>query len=38
MRNGYEISVGQPEGKRHLGIKRCRLEYNIKMDGLDSAI
>jgi hypothetical protein len=24
--------MGKPEGKRPLGIPRCRWEYNIKMD------
>jgi hypothetical protein len=24
--------VGNPEGKRPLGIPRCRLNFNIKMD------
>jgi hypothetical protein len=32
MRNAYKILVGKPESKRSLGIHRCRLEDNIRMD------
>jgi ribosomal protein L15E len=28
----YRVLVGKPEGKRPLGRRRCRWEYNIKMD------
>jgi hypothetical protein len=28
----YRVLVGKPEGKRTLGIPRCRWEDNIKMD------
>ena len=28
----YGVLVGKPEGKRPLGIPRCRWEDNIKMD------
>jgi len=28
----YRILVGEPEGKRPLGRRRCRWEDNIKMD------
>jgi hypothetical protein len=31
-RNAYGILVGKPEGKRPLGIPRCRWMDNIKMD------
>jgi hypothetical protein len=31
-RNAYRILVGKPEGKRLLGIPRCRWEGNIEMD------
>jgi hypothetical protein len=31
-RNAYRILVGKPEGKRPLGIPRCRWVDNIKMD------
>jgi hypothetical protein len=31
-RNAYRILVGKPEGKRLLGIPRCRWVYNIWMD------
>jgi hypothetical protein len=31
-RNPYRILVGKPEGKRPIGISRCRWEDNIKMD------
>jgi hypothetical protein len=30
-RNAYRILVGKPEGKRPLGIPRCRWVDNIKM-------
>jgi hypothetical protein len=30
--NLYRVLVGKPEGKRPLGIPRCRRENNIKMD------
>jgi hypothetical protein len=40
-RGVYRILVGRPEGKRPLGIPRCRWEDNIKMDlreiGIDRA-
>jgi hypothetical protein len=29
---GEEFLVGRPEGKRLLGIHRCRWEDNMKMD------
>jgi hypothetical protein len=35
MRKGrgtYRILVGRPEGRRPLGVPRCRWENNIKMD------
>jgi hypothetical protein len=32
MRNAYSILVGNAEGKRSLGIPRCRWEDNIRMD------
>jgi hypothetical protein len=35
MREGigvYRVLVGRPEGKRPLGIPRCRWEDNIKLD------
>ena len=28
----YRVLVGKPEGKRPLGIPRCRWEDSIKMD------
>jgi hypothetical protein len=28
----YRVLVGKPEGKRPLGIPRCRWEDNVKMD------
>jgi hypothetical protein len=28
----HRVLVGKPEGKRPLGIHRCRWEGNIKMD------
>jgi hypothetical protein len=31
-RNVYRILVGKPEGKRPLGISRCRWVDDIKMD------
>jgi hypothetical protein len=31
-RNAYRILVGEPEGKRPLGIRRRRWVDNIKMD------
>jgi hypothetical protein len=31
-RNAYRILVGKPEGKRSLGIARCRWVDNIKMN------
>jgi hypothetical protein len=31
-RNAYRRFVGKPEGKRPLGIPRCRWVNNIKMD------
>jgi hypothetical protein len=31
-RNAYRILVGNPEGKRPLGRRRCRWVDNIKMD------
>jgi hypothetical protein len=31
-RGVYRVLVGKPEGKRPLGIPRCRWEDNIKMD------
>jgi hypothetical protein len=31
-RNAYRKSLGKPEGKRPLGIPRCRWVGNIKMD------
>jgi hypothetical protein len=40
MRNAYKTFVGKPEGKRPLGIPRCRQKDNIKMElreiGLDA--
>jgi hypothetical protein len=32
MRNAYKTLVGKLEGKRQLGISRCRWEDNIKLD------
>jgi hypothetical protein len=32
MRKAYIILVGKPEGKRQLGRRSHRWEYNIKMD------
>jgi hypothetical protein len=34
-RNVYRLLVGKPEGKRPLGIPRCRWRDNIKMDVLE---
>jgi hypothetical protein len=31
-RGVYRVLVGKPEGKRHLGRPRCRLEDKIEMD------
>jgi hypothetical protein len=31
-RGAYRALVGKPEGRRPLGIPRCRWEDNIKMD------
>jgi hypothetical protein len=31
-RNAYRILVGMPEGKRPLGLPRCRWVDNVKMD------
>jgi hypothetical protein len=31
-RGVYRVLVGRPEGKRPLGIPRCRWEDNINMD------
>jgi hypothetical protein len=31
-RNAYRLLVGKPEGKRPLGIPRCRWVDNIRMD------
>jgi hypothetical protein len=31
-RNAYKILAIKPEGKRSLGISRCRWEDNINMD------
>jgi hypothetical protein len=31
-RGEYRVLVGKPEGKRPLGIPRCRWDDNIKMD------
>jgi hypothetical protein len=31
-RSVYRILVGKPEGKRPLGIPRCRWEDNVKVD------
>jgi hypothetical protein len=31
MRNAYKILVEEPEGKRQLGRRRHRWEYNIRM-------
>jgi hypothetical protein len=31
-RNACRTLVGKPEGKKHLGRRRCRWEDNIKMD------
>jgi hypothetical protein len=31
-RNVYRLLVGKPDGKRPLGIPRCRCIDNIKMD------
>jgi hypothetical protein len=30
--NAYRILVGKPEGKRPLGVCKCRWEDDIKMD------
>jgi hypothetical protein len=32
MRNGYNILIGKPEGKRPFGRPRCRRENNIRLD------
>jgi hypothetical protein len=32
VRGAYNILVGRPEGRRPLGIPRCRWEYSIKID------
>jgi hypothetical protein len=32
MRNAYKIWVGKREGKRPLGIPRCKREDNIRID------
>jgi hypothetical protein len=32
MRKAYKILVGEPKGKRPLGIPRCNWEDNIKID------
>jgi hypothetical protein len=32
MRNIYKILAGKPDGKRSLGISRCRWEDKIKID------
>jgi hypothetical protein len=41
LRGVYGVLVGKPEGKRQLGIPRCRWEDNIKLDlreiGIDGA-
>jgi hypothetical protein len=31
-RNAYRLLVGKPEGKRPLGIPKCRWVDNIRMD------
>jgi hypothetical protein len=31
-RDVYRVLVGKPEGKRQMGIPRCRWENNIKLD------
>ena len=31
-RNAYRVLVGKPEGKRPLGMPRCRWKDNIKLD------
>jgi hypothetical protein len=31
-RNAYRLLVGKPEGKRLLGIRRCRWVDNIRVD------
>jgi hypothetical protein len=31
-RNGYKLLVGRPEGRRQLGIPRCRCVNNIRMN------
>jgi hypothetical protein len=40
-RGTYRVLVGKPEGRKLLGIPRCRWQNNIKMDrkeiGLDGA-
>jgi hypothetical protein len=37
-RNVYRLLVGKPEGKRPLGIQRCRWADNIKMDLLERGV
>jgi hypothetical protein len=32
IRSAYSILVGKPEGKKSLGIPRCRWRDNIRMD------
>jgi hypothetical protein len=32
IRNAYKVLVGKLEGKKPLGRRRCRWEYNIGMD------
>jgi len=32
MRNVYKILVGKPEGKKPLGRRRHRWQYNVRMD------
>jgi len=32
MRNGYNVLVGKPEGKRPLGRPSYRWKYSIRMD------
>jgi hypothetical protein len=31
MKYQYRVLVGRPEGKRLLGVRRCKWEDNIKM-------
>jgi hypothetical protein len=35
VRNGYNILIGKPEGKRPFGIRRRRWEDNIRKDCRD---